>query len=177
MMIILLDRDGIINQDSLQYIKSVKEFIFLPGSIDAIARLTRAGYRIGVATNQSGVGRGYYNEAILNEIHQHMLHHLRRAGGDIEIIAFCPHTPSQACWCRKPNPGLLQDIAQRMNCSLDHVPFVGDKISDLQAAKSVNAQPILIAEPGSETDCIRQIDFPQVPRYKSLADYVDSLLL
>jgi D-glycero-D-manno-heptose 1,7-bisphosphate phosphatase len=176
-MIILLDRDGIINQDSSNYIKSVEEFIFLPGSIDALVQLTQAGYRIGIATNQSGIARGFYDELTLAAIHDHMLTQVRAAGGDIEAIEYCPHHPEQACFCRKPNPGMLLALAKRMNCELTDVPFVGDKISDLQAAKTVGAKPILIAELGSDTDQIRQKEYPEVPRCRSLAQWVESINL
>lgn len=176
-MIILLDRDGIINQDSLYYIKSVSEFIFLPGSIDAIARLTRANYRIGIATNQSGIARGYYDAQTLKDIHSHMLTQIRAAGGDIEAIEYCPHHPDEHCLCRKPNPGMLINLAKRMNCTLKNCPFVGDKISDILAAKAVGAMPVLITNEGSETDLIRAQNHPQVPRFDSLLHFVNNFTL
>lgn len=175
-MIILLDRDGIINEDSLSYIKSIDEFFFLPGSIHAIAQLTQAGYRIGIATNQSGIARGFYDERTLQAIHEHMLTYVRAAGGDIEVIQYCPHHPDQACWCRKPNPGMLQSIASYFGCDLFDVPFVGDKISDIQAAEAAGAKPILITQLDSDIDMIRQQDYQHVPRFDSLSQFVDDRL-
>ena len=173
--IILLDRDGVINQDSADYIKSVAEYVFLPGSIDAIARLTQAGYRIGIATNQSGIERGYYDVAKLKEIHSYMLTHIRHAGGDIAAIEFCPHHPDRHCACRKPMPGMLHALAQRLDCSLKDVPFVGDKLTDLQAAMMVQAQPIfLTTNPSEKIKVVSQ--YPEVLMYESLAQYVDTLL-
>src|SRR5690606_8623490 len=103
--VILLDRDGVINYDSMEYIKSVDEFEFVPGTLEAIALLTRAGYRIGVATNQSGVSRGLYDEETLQQIHEHMCQQIRACGGDIAAIAYCIHMPDADCQCRKPKPG------------------------------------------------------------------------
>lgn len=173
--VLLLDRDGIINQDSLHYIKSVDEFIPLPESIDAIARLTRAGYRIGVATNQSGVSRGYYDEDELRAIHEKMLKLVHAVGGEIDAIEYCIHMPDENCPCRKPHPGMLKALAQRLDCSsLAEVPFVGDRVSDIQAAEAAGAFPILVLSP--MTDRVGLQAYPHVPVFKSLALYVDYLL-
>lgn len=174
--IILLDRDGVINQDSPHYIKSEQEFIFLPGSIEAIARLTQAGYRLGIATNQSGLARGYYSKPQLAAIHEKMLAGLRQAGGDIEAIEYCPHHPDEKCPCRKPHPQLLQSLANYFQCDLTTVPFIGDKLSDLEAAKRAGAQGILLAENHSTTAHESRKLFPTVPIYPSLGDYVTALL-
>lgn len=173
--LIILDRDGIINQDSLHYIKSPDEFILLPGSAQAIARLNAAGYRIAVATNQSGVARGLYDLAQLAAIHEKMLAGVQAAGGRIDVIEYCPHMPDSGCPCRKPQPGLLNNIAKRLGCSLMNVPFVGDRVSDIQAAEAVGAQPIMILS--SMTDKMILATYPHVPVFNSLADYVDDLLL
>lgn len=173
--IILLDRDGVINQDSADYIKSIAEYVFLPGSIDAIARLTQAGYRIGIATNQSGIARGYYDVAMLEKIHAYMLTHIRHAGGDIAAIEYCPHHPDSHCACRKPMPGMLYALAQRLDCSLTDVPFVGDKLTDLQVAMMVQAQPIFLTTNPSETVKV-VAQYPELRMYESLAQYVDALL-
>ncbi len=172
--LILLDRDGIINHDSLHYIKSVDEFILIPGSVEAIARLTRAGYKIGVATNQSGVTRGLYTEETLQAIHNKMLSLVQKAGGQIDAIEYCLHHPRDRCLCRKPHPAMLFSLAQRLNCSLQHVPFVGDRVSDIQAGLAAGAEPVMVLS--SMTDLIGLKAYPHVPIFHSLAEYVDQLL-
>ena len=172
--LILLDRDGVINQDSLHYIKSIDEFILIPGSVEAIARLTAAGYTIGVATNQSGVSRGLYSEDDLASMHHKMLQAIQNAGGRIDAIEYCIHLPQENCSCRKPQPGMLLSLGKRLNASLTNVPFVGDRISDIQAALAVGANPVLILS--SMTDLVGLKAYPQVPVYHSLAKYVNELL-
>ena len=172
--IVLLDRDGVINQDSLHYIKSTEEFIPIPGSIEAIARLTKAGYRIGVATNQSGVSRGYYDEAELAAIHGKMLNLVHEAGGEIEAIEYCIHMPYENCFCRKPRPGMLLALADRLNCSLTGVPFIGDRVSDIQAAEAAGATPMMILSP--MTDRVGLQAYLHVPVFNSLAQCVNQLL-
>lgn len=172
--LILLDRDGIINKDSLSYIKSVDEFILIPGSVEAIARLTAAGYKIAIATNQSGVSRGLYTEAVLAEIHQKLINSVQAAGGTIDAIEYCIHLPSENCYCRKPNPGMLLTLAKQLNCSLKNVPFIGDRISDIQAALAVGASPVMVLS--SMTNLIGLKAYPDIPVFDSLAEYVDQLL-
>ena len=172
--LIILDRDGIINQDSLHYIKSPDEYILIPTSVHAIARLNAAGYRVAVATNQSGVSRGFYNEATLALIHEKMLTGVRDAGGCIDAVEYCTHMPDSGCPCRKPNPGMLISLAKRFNCSLDHVPFVGDRVSDIQAAEAAGAIPIMVLSSMTNKEALTA--YPYVPVYDSLADYVDELL-
>lgn len=173
--LIVLDRDGIINQDSLCYIKSPDEFVLIPGSVESIARLTASGYKIAVATNQSGVSRGLYTEDVLAAIHQKMIHAVIASGGAIDAIQYCIHLPSEQCYCRKPNPGMLLSIAKKFNCSLNNVPFVGDRISDIEAAYAAGANPIMVLS--SMTDLIGLKKHPEVPVFNSLAEYVDQLLL
>jgi len=173
--LILLDRDGIINQDSLDYIKGVDEFILIPGSVEAIARLTAAGYKIGIATNQSGVSRGLYTETELQAIHNTMLQAVENAGGTIDAIEYCIHLPEERCFCRKPQPGMLHKLAQRFNCSLKNIPFIGDRISDIRAALAVGASPVMVLS--SMTDRVSLKSFPNVPIYNSLAEYVNQLLV
>lgn len=144
MKLIILDRDGVINFDSAQFIKSPEEWKPIPGSLEAIARLNQAGYRVVVATNQSGIGRGLFEMDTLNAIHDKMLKVLAQAGGRIEAIFFCPHTGADDCVCRKPKPGMLHEIAARFNADLSGVPAVGDALRDLQAAVAVGAQPLLV---------------------------------
>ena len=144
MKLIILDRDGVINYDSDEYIRSPEEWRAIPGSLEAIARLTQAGYGIAVATNQSGIGRGLFDMATLNAIHAKMHRAVNQAGGRIDAIFYCPDLPETNSPYRKPNPGMYAAIAERFNVSLERVPAVGDKRADLQAAVAVGAQPILV---------------------------------
>lgn len=152
MQLIILDRDGVINHDSDAYIKSVDEWIPLPGAISAMARLTQAGWTIAIATNQSGIARGYYSEATLQAMHDKMRDLLQAEGGEVGYIAYCPHGPDQDCACRKPKPGMLQTIAEYYKTDLTEVWFVGDSLRDLQAAAAVKARPVLVKTgKGNET--------------------------
>jgi D-glycero-D-manno-heptose 1,7-bisphosphate phosphatase len=144
MKLIILDRDGVINHDSDLYIKSPDEWKPIPGSLDAIARLNQWGYRVVVATNQSGIGRGLFEMDTLNAIHEKMMKAVAQAGGRIDAVFFCPHTNTDKCACRKPKPGMLEQIASRYNADLEGVPAIGDSLRDLEAAVAVHAQPILV---------------------------------
>ena len=144
MKLVILDRDGTINQDSEQHIKSPEEWKPIKGSLEAIGRLVQEGYRIVVATNQSGIARGLIDMSTLNAIHAEMHRAVGQAGGRIDAIFFCPHAADSNCECRKPKPGLLREIAERMNVELSDVPVVGDALRDLQAAAAVGAKPILV---------------------------------
>ena len=144
MKLIILDRDGVINHDSDLYIKSPDEWKPIAGSLDAIARLTQWGYRVVVATNQSGIGRGLFEMDTLNAIHDKMIKAVSQAGGRIDAVFFCPHTNADKCNCRKPRPGMFEEIATRYNTELEGVPAIGDSLRDLQAAESVGAQPMLV---------------------------------
>ena len=144
MKLAILDRDGVINHDSDQYIKSPAEWRPIAGSIEAIARLHQSGFRIAVATNQSGIGRGLFDMATLNAINDKMMELVFRQGGRIDALFFCPHTAAEACACRKPRTGMFEEIASRFHTELKGVPSVGDSLKDLQAAESVGAQPILV---------------------------------
>ena len=144
MKLIILDRDGVINFDSAQFIKSPEEWKPIPGSLAAIARLNQSGYRVVVATNQSGVGRGLFEMDTLNAIHEKMLKALAQVGGRIDAIFFCPHTSADNCACRKPKPGMLHEISKRFNTNLTDVPAIGDALRDLQAAVAVGAKPMLV---------------------------------
>lgn len=144
MKLVILDRDGVINFDSDQYIKSPDEWRPIPGSLEAIARLNQWGYRVVVATNQSGIGRGLFEMDTLNAIHDKMMKAVAQAGGRIDGIFFCPHTNADRCQCRKPKPGLYEEIATRYNADLAGVPAIGDSLRDLKAAEAVEAQPILV---------------------------------
>jgi D-glycero-D-manno-heptose 1,7-bisphosphate phosphatase len=144
MKLVILDRDGTINHDSDQHIKSPAEWKPIKGSLEAIARLTQAGCHVVVATNQSGIGRGLFDMATLNAIHDTMHRAVHQAGGRIDAIFFCPHAGDANCDCRKPKPGMLLEIAKRMNVELDGVPMVGDSLRDLQAAAAAGARPVLV---------------------------------
>jgi D-glycero-D-manno-heptose 1,7-bisphosphate phosphatase len=144
MKLVILDRDGVINHDSDQYIKSPEEWKPIPGSLAAIARLNQAGYRVVVATNQSGIGRGLFETDTLIAIHDKMNKALLQMGGRIDAIFFCPHTHDDDCDCRKPKPGMLKEIAARFNADLAGVPAIGDSLRDLKAATAVGAQPMLV---------------------------------
>jgi D-glycero-D-manno-heptose 1,7-bisphosphate phosphatase len=144
MKLVILDRDGVINFDSDQYIKSPAEWRPIPGSIEAIARLHQGGWRIAVATNQSGIGRGLFDMATLNAINDKMMEMVFRQGGRIDALFFCPHTAAEGCGCRKPRTGMFEEIAARFHLDLKSVPVVGDSLKDLQAADAVGAQPMLV---------------------------------
>lgn len=141
---VLLDRDGVINADSDDYIKSPQEWLPIPGSLEAIALFNKAGFNVGVATNQSGIARGMYTLATLEAIHAKMHQLLAPFGGRIDAIAFCPHGPDDGCHCRKPKPGLLHAIANEHGFPLRNVPYIGDSFRDLEAAMAVEATPILV---------------------------------
>jgi D-glycero-D-manno-heptose 1,7-bisphosphate phosphatase len=176
MKLIILDRDGVINYDSDEYIKSVEEWRAIPGSLDAIARLYHAGYHVVVASNQAGIARGKFNIDTLNSIHQKMHTHLAQCGGVIGAIFFCPHGPDDGCECRKPKPGLLREVARRLNTPLDGVYAVGDKLSDLQAASAAGAVPILV-KTGYGQSVVNKKEVPAgVEVYNDLAEFVDELL-
>jgi D-glycero-D-manno-heptose 1,7-bisphosphate phosphatase len=142
--LVILDRDGTINQDSDQYIKSPAEWKPIPGSLEAIARLTQGGWRVAVATNQSGLSRGLFDMSTLNAIHAEMHRAVGQAGGRIDAIFFCPHAADSNCDCRKPKPGLLHEIASRFGVELEGVPMIGDSLRDVTAAAAAGAQPWLV---------------------------------
>ena len=144
MKLIILDRDGVINQDSDQFIKNTTEWKPISGSLEAIAKLNHAGYRVVVASNQSGIGRGLLDMGALNAINDKMYRVLAQVGGRIDAFFYCPHAAEANCDCRKPKPGMFIDIAQRFNVDIAGVPSVGDSLRDLQAASTAAAQPILV---------------------------------
>ena len=142
--LVVLDRDGVINRESPDFIRRPEEWIPLPGSIGAIADLTRAGFTVVVASNQSGVGRGLFSAATLAAIHDRMNRTVEAAGGRLDGIYFCPHRPEDACECRKPLPGLLRQIEARYGITLRGTPAIGDSSRDLEAAWRVGARAILV---------------------------------
>jgi D-glycero-D-manno-heptose 1,7-bisphosphate phosphatase len=144
MKLAILDRDGVINHDSDQFIKNPQEWRPIAGSLEAIAKLNQAGYHVVLATNQSGVGRALFEVSTLNAIHDKMHRALSQIGGRIDAIFFCPHGADADCTCRKPRSGLFEEIARRFNVDMHGVPSVGDSLRDLQAAAAVGAMPILV---------------------------------
>ena len=141
---VLLDRDGVINHDCDDYIKSPEEWIPIDGSLEAIALLNQHGYRVAVISNQSGIGRGFYSLATLNAIHDKMHKAVAIKGGHIEAIYFCPHLPTEHCFCRKPKIGLLELFSREKNYPLKNIFFIGDSLSDMKAAQAVLALPLLV---------------------------------
>lgn len=179
MRLVILDRDGVINHDSADFIKTPQEWVPISGSLEAIARLTRANYRVVVATNQSGLARGLLNIDTLNLIHVKMQQHLADLGSAVEAIFFCPHGPRSGCSCRKPEPGMFLDIAARLGLnSLQNVSAVGDSLRDLQAAVRAGAKPILV-KTGKGQETLGQLPhagMAHIPVYDNLACAVDALL-
>ncbi len=177
MGLIILDRDGVINEDSDEYIKSPEEWHAIRGSIQAIARLNHAGYRVVIATNQSGVGRGLFDIDTLGRIHEKMCQQLEEAGATVESIFYCPHTPEDECDCRKPKPGLFEDIERRLGKPLEGIYAVGDSLRDLQAAQAVGATPILV-KTGKGMRTLQGDDeiLDRVSQFDDLYHFVDTLL-
>lgn len=175
MSLLILDRDGVINEDSDEYIKSADEWQPIPGSIAAIAKLSKSGFQIYVATNQSGLGRKLFSQQQLDAMHEKMLELVKRQGGKVEGIFYCPHQPRDNCECRKPKPGLLLQISEHAGHSLHGVAVVGDSLRDLEAALAVGAKPILVLTgKGSNTLTKLKESNPdmlgKVEVYDSLAD-------
>lgn len=175
MKLIILDRDGVINEDSDAFVKSVEEWIPIAGSIDAIARLSRAGWTVAVATNQSGLARGYFTEQTLDAMHQRLRQLVAEQGGQVDVIRHCPHGPDDGCDCRKPLSGLFRAIAAQYQVSLEGVPTVGDSLRDLQAGAAVGCRPYLV-----RTGKGRRTEQQTLPEgtlvFDNLADVADSLL-
>jgi D-glycero-D-manno-heptose 1,7-bisphosphate phosphatase len=144
MKLVILDRDGVINEDSDDYIKSPEEWKPIPGSLEAIARLNHFGFKVVIATNQSGLSRGLFTIDDLNAIHQKMRIELDRVGGQIEGIYFCPHGPDDGCSCRKPKIGLFKQISRRLSIDIEGVSVVGDSLRDLEAGSHAGCRPMLV---------------------------------
>jgi len=180
--LVILDRDGVINHDSDDYIKSPDEWQPLPGSLEAIARLCRADYTVVVATNQAGVGRGLFSLEMLTRIHRKMASSIRDKGGRLDSVFFCPHSPADQCGCRKPKPGMLLEISDRLNIGLSGVPVVGDSLRDLEAAAAAGAMPVMVKtgrgrltqEKLSKGELSHTLG--QTPVYADLAAFTDAVL-
>lgn len=177
MKLLILDRDGVINQDSDDYIKSPDEWIPIPGSAEAIARLNAAGYKVVVATNQSGVGRGYFSLHTLDAIHAKMGETVAAAGGAIAGIYYCPHAPEDNCNCRKPKAGLIEQIAAEHG-SVAGVSVVGDSLRDLECGLPLGCSPVLVRTGKGERTLAKGLPaaLASTPVFDSLADFVDAFL-
>lgn len=144
MKLVVLDRDGVVNFDSVNFIKNTNEWIPIPGSLEAIALLNQSGYRVVIATNQSGISRGLFDMVTLNAIHDKMHKALGQLGGRVDAIFYCPHSADDNCSCRKPKPGMMEEIGHRFGMDMKSVPMVGDALRDLQAGAALGMQPILV---------------------------------
>jgi D-glycero-D-manno-heptose 1,7-bisphosphate phosphatase len=176
MKLVILDRDGVINEDSDAYIKSPEEWVPIPGSLEAIARLHREGYKVLIATNQSGVARGLFDMDMLGRIHAKMLEVVRIKGGEIEAVFFCPHGPDDGCHCRKPLPGLFDEIIERLKINLHGVYVVGDTERDVIAARAAQALPVLVRSGKGERTLKKSTELSGVPVYADLAAFTEALL-
>lgn len=177
--LVILDRDGTINHDSAEFIKSADEWVALPGALEAIARLNQAGWHVVVASNQSGLGRGLFEVSDLNAIHAKLHQQLAALGGRIDAVFYCPHTPDDACSCRKPGAGLFEQIAERYGMDLKGVPAVGDSARDLVAGVALGCEPHLVLTGKGLAYKGRSLseDFPpQTQVHADLAAFADHLL-
>jgi len=174
--LIILDRDGVINYDSDCYIKSPAEWQAIPGSLDAINLLSQAHYRIAIASNQSGIRRGLYSEATLAAIHEKMHNAVKEYGGRIDHIEYCPHISNDHCKCRKPEPGMLLAIAKKFKTSLEEVYFVGDKWSDLEAARRANCLAVLLKTGYGKVTLRKYKSQINVPVYDNLLAFVENMI-
>ena len=175
--LVILDRDGVINRDSPQFVKSTDEWVPLPGSIDAIAALARAGFTVAVASNQSGLARGLFDRRALGAMHRKLRRLVANATGRIDRIVVCPHGPDDGCACRKPNPGLLLRLGRFYDTSLAGVPVIGDSLRDLEAARRANARPILVRTGnGDKTEESLPAAFGAVEVYDDLAEAAAAII-
>lgn len=175
--LVILDRDGVINKDSRAFVKTVDEWVPLPGSIDAIASLSAAGFSIAVASNQSGLARGLVSEEALRQMHRKLLELVASEGGEVELIVVCPHGPNDGCDCRKPKPGLLHQIGAHFDASLVGVPVVGDSVRDLEAAAAVGARPILVRTGnGSDAEASLPAELAGIEIYDNLSAAAAALI-
>ena len=174
--LVILDRDGVINRDSREFVKNADEWVPLPGSIGAIAELSRAGFTVAVASNQSGLARGLFDRNALRAMHRKLRRLVAAEGGRVDRIVVCPHGPDEHCHCRKPKPGLLQRLARHYETTLEGVPVVGDSLRDLQAAAAAGAKPVLVLTGNGETTAARLPDnLDSVPIFDDLAAFAATL--
>lgn len=181
MKLVILGRDGILNVYRDDHVKSPDEWVPIPGALEALSRLHHAGWHAVVATNQAGIGRGMIDMAAVNAIHAHMIRRVAALGGRIDAVFFCPHTPEEGCACRKPRPGMMQDIGNRYGIGLAQVPMVADTLRDLLAAHAAGCEPHLVCTGRAATlgdaqwsDILRQV--PGARRHADLGAFADWLL-
>jgi len=172
---VLLDRDGVINHDSDDYIKSADEWLPIEGSLEAIALLNKAGFKVVVISNQSGIGRRFYSLETLNAIHDKMHKALAIKGGHIEAIYYCPHLPTEDCLCRKPKTGLLELFSREKQHCLENTFFVGDSLTDIKAAQAVLASPLLV-KTGKGLKTIAENPYLNIPIFENLYDATTFIL-
>ena len=178
---LILDRDGVINVESPEFVKTPDEWIPIKGSLEAIGRLSQAGYEIVIITNQSGLGRGHFTADTLAKMHAKMIDYVQQHGGKIQSILFCPHKPDDGCECRKPKDGMYQELAERLNISFSDVYSVGDSVRDLLAAQTAGAQPVLV-KTGNGKKSLKEIannpdlKLDKTPVFDNLASFADALL-
>jgi D-glycero-D-manno-heptose 1,7-bisphosphate phosphatase len=165
--LVMIHRDGVINEESGEFIKSVAEWRPIARSLEAIAALHRAGWCVAVITNQSGVGRGLFGEDTLAAIHRHMHEQVRAAGGELAGVWYCPHLPDAGCECRKPRPGMFRRLERELGVSVLGAPYIGDRLSDVEAARSVGARPVLVRT-GTGAATERLLGGTAVPVYDDL---------
>lgn len=181
MKVVVLDRDGVINQDSDAYIKSAAEWHAIPGSLEAIAKLNQNGWSVFVATNQSALGRGLCDYQAFSEVTEKMRRKLAEVGGHIDGVFFCPHAPDFGCDCRKPSPGMLVELKDRIQRNIDDAWFIGDSERDLEAADAALLRPGLVLTGNGEKTAeklVQRGDFlTAVPKAKTLLDFVDKYLI
>jgi D-glycero-D-manno-heptose 1,7-bisphosphate phosphatase len=176
MPFVILDRDGVINHESADYIKSPDEWVAIPKSLEAIAQLNRAGFHVIVVTNQSGVARGYYDLATLDRIHEKLTQELAAVGGYIDEIFFCPHLPDAGCECRKPEPGLFHKIEEKYPINLSETFFIGDSWSDVQVAQTIGCLPLLVMTGNGKKTLQDHPEFASIPHFTNLAEAVEYIL-
>ena len=173
--LVILDRDGVINYDSNAYVKSVEEWIPLPGSIEAIVQLSKSGWTLAIATNQSGIASGYYDIATLEAMHAHLKNLVADQGGEVGLVVYCHHGHDEFCDCRKPKSGMLKIIAEHYKVPLVGVCFVGDSLSDLEAAKAVGSQPVLVKTGKGKTTMSKTLP-PGTLIFDDLAAFAETLI-
>ena len=176
MKLVILTRDGVINQDTLDYMKSPETWKALPGSLESIAALNRAGIRVAVATNESGLSRGLFDIDRLTAIHRRMHDELEKVGGQVEMVLFCPHAPSDECDCRKPKPGMLKQIAERALVDMSDITLIGVCARDLQAAVAAGARPVLVLSGKGEESLLEFARAENIPVFDDLPGAVQALL-
>jgi len=172
---VLLDRDGVINHDSGDFIKSVDEWVPIAKSLEAIALFTKQGYQVVVITNQSGVGRGLYSDAILTDMHLKMTRMVEAVGGEISHIYYCPHLPDAGCECRKPKPGMLHQFSKDADVALDDIYFIGDSLRDIEAGMAAGAKSLLVKTGNGEKTLAANPDL-NVPIFENLYDAAEYIL-